>query len=216
MDYSLSTHCDIENISKFPKEKEVLFFPFSSFEIKDINEKIYNNEKIYEIKLLYLGKYLKEIENLDEKIPDSKFKKEMIKSRLILGKKMEKTKEIINHYKKFKIIINKKNNIGINIIYNNIKYENSIHIFGKEFVKNNKDKYKIIFGNKEYELNEYFHIKDYNNNILNKLKIKLKYINNVTNMSSMFHGCKSLSLLPDISKWNTNNVTNMSSMFHDC
>jgi len=32
--YSLSTHGDIENISFYPKEREVLFFPFSSFEIK--------------------------------------------------------------------------------------------------------------------------------------------------------------------------------------
>ena len=50
IDYSLSTHCDIENISKYPEEKEVLFFPFSSFEVKEMNESIYNNEKIYEIK----------------------------------------------------------------------------------------------------------------------------------------------------------------------
>ena len=32
-------------------------------------------------------------------------------------------------------------------------------------------------------------------------------------MSYMFSGCKSLSSLPDISKWNTNNVTNMIGMF---
>ena len=36
MNYSLSTHSDIENISKYPSEKEVLFFPYSSFEIKEI------------------------------------------------------------------------------------------------------------------------------------------------------------------------------------
>ena len=35
-------------------------------------------------------------------------------------------------------------------------------------------------------------------------------------MSSMFYGCSSLSLLPDISKWNTNNVTDMSFMFSGC
>jgi hypothetical protein len=40
MNYNLSTHADIENISFYKKEKEVLFFPFSSFEIKEINEKI--------------------------------------------------------------------------------------------------------------------------------------------------------------------------------
>ena len=44
IDYSLSTHSDIENISIYPNEKEVLFFPFSSFEIKSIEDKIYNNE----------------------------------------------------------------------------------------------------------------------------------------------------------------------------
>ena len=40
--------------------------------------------------------------------------------------------------------------------------------------------------------------------------------NNVTNMSFMLNGCKSLTSLPDISKWNTNNVMNMSYMFNGC
>ena len=66
MNYSLSTHSDIENISKYPSEKEVLFFPYSSFEIKEIKQnkksKNDNDENYYEIKLLYLGKYIKEIE----------------------------------------------------------------------------------------------------------------------------------------------------------
>ena len=39
VDYNLGTHVDIEKISYFPNEKEVLFFPFSSFEIKEIEEK---------------------------------------------------------------------------------------------------------------------------------------------------------------------------------
>ena len=100
--FNLSTQFDIGNISISPKKGEVLFFPFSSFEIKEINEKIYNNENIYEIKLLYLGKYAKDIENIDKKVPDSKFRKEMIESGLIPKKKMKKTKKIIQHYKKFK------------------------------------------------------------------------------------------------------------------
>ena len=60
IDYSLSTHSDLENVSFFPDEKEVLFFPFSSFEIKEIKTSITNNENIYIINLLYLGKYIKE------------------------------------------------------------------------------------------------------------------------------------------------------------
>ena len=63
MDYSLATHADIENISIYPKEKEVLFFPFSSFEIKGI-KKIEINKKLgYEIQLLYLSKYLEKLKN---------------------------------------------------------------------------------------------------------------------------------------------------------
>ena len=92
LNFDLSTHSDIENISIYPNEKEVLFLPFSSFEIKDIKETIYNNETIYEIKLLYLGKYLQEIENIDDsEIPDSEFKKEII--GLIPKKKWRKQKK---------------------------------------------------------------------------------------------------------------------------
>ena len=58
-DYSLKTYADLDKISFHPDEREVLFFPFSSFEIKDIKPKIVNNEQRYEIKLSYLGKYIK-------------------------------------------------------------------------------------------------------------------------------------------------------------
>ena len=253
MDYSLSTHSDISEISKYPKEEEVLFFPFSSFEIKDIKEIEYNDEKIYEIKLLYLGKYLKIIENLDGDILESEFKTEMIESGLIPERKMKKTKEVIISFREERIKSDKikrreenKNNENIeynneiNLTYNIKNDEKKIHIFGGKFVENNKDKCKIIFNRKEYELNEYFDIKDYTNNRSNKLQIKLKYnnniidmshmfndctslsyiekwdTNNVTNMSYMFNNCTSLSSLPDISKWNTDNVTNMSYIFSSC
>ena len=73
MDYNISTHCNLEDISFYKDEKEVLFFPFSSFEIKEINENITDNRKIYEIKLLYLGKYLTEIKN-DKNIIEIKIK----------------------------------------------------------------------------------------------------------------------------------------------
>ena len=93
--YNLSTHGDIEKISFFPDEREVLFFPFSSFEIKDIKEVYNGNENIYEIKLLYLGKYLKDIENdkniiiNENKIPDNEFKKQLYESGLIKKKKFK-------------------------------------------------------------------------------------------------------------------------------
>ena len=39
---------------------------------------------------------------------------------------------------------------------------------------------------------------------------------NVTNMSDMFSYCSSLTNLPDISKWDTKNITNMIYMFSGC
>ena len=35
-------------------------------------------------------------------------------------------------------------------------------------------------------------------------------------MKGLFFGCKSLTTLPDISKWNTNNITNMNDLFYNC
>ena len=100
----------------------------------------------------------------------------------------------------------------INIIYD-IKIRDNIRIFGSKFVKNNKNIYKMIIDNKEYEIIEKYNIENYSNN---KLELKLKGIDNVTDMSYMFYECESLESLPDISKWNTSNVTNMSYMFSNC
>ena len=82
INYSLSTHGDIEKISFYKKEKEVLFFPFSSFEIKEIKQIKKDNKVLYEIRLLYLGKYIKEIEN-DKKIVETENKIVNSKDKLL-------------------------------------------------------------------------------------------------------------------------------------
>ena len=65
----------------------------------------------------------------------------------------------------------------INIIYDiNIERGDEIDIFGYDFVKNNKNKCKMIIDNMEYEIKNKYNIKNYNNNRLN---IKLKGINNL-------------------------------------
>ena len=110
---------------------------------------------------------------------------------------------------------NSKNNkdiTEINIIYNT-KKEEYIRLFGDTFVKNNKKNCKMIIVDKESEIKSFYYAKNYRSNIL---IIKLKGINNVTNMSSMFDRCSSLLSLPDISKWNTNNVIDMNCMFSGC
>ena len=71
----------------------------------------------------------------------------------------------------------------------------------------------MIIDNKKYEITEKYKIINYNNN---ELKIKLKGIDNINDMSYMLYECSSLSSLPDISKWNTDNVKDMRYMFYGC
>ena len=79
IDYSLSTHSDIENISFLPQEREVLFFPFSSFEIKSIESIIIDFYNVYKINLKYLGEYVvKEFEEDEKEIPNSLFAKTIL------------------------------------------------------------------------------------------------------------------------------------------
>ena len=105
------------------------------------------------------------------------------------------------------------NEININIIYKIKGKDKKLKIFGSEFVKNNKYNCQIIYEDREYGLKEYFSIPD---NIKEKLQIKLRGINDITNMSCLFYECLSLLYIPDISKWNTSNVINMSYLFGKC
>ena len=65
--------------------------------------------------------------------------------------------------------------------------ENSerIKILGEIFVKNNRNKLKIIYKGKEYDLEEEFELK--NENDEKEINIELKGLNNVDNLSHMFN-----------------------------
>ena len=67
-------------------------------------------------------------------------------------------------------------------------YSESKRIFGYGFVKNNKEKCKLIYNGEEKELKEYY--QEFDNNDL--IKFKLKFNNNTINMSYMFDGCKNI------------------------
>ena len=115
---------------------------------------------------------------------------------------------------------------GINklkIYYKIDKKDKKIKLFGKQFVENNKENCKILIEGKEYELMEYFNLKNCKE-IKDKLEITLIGIKNITDMSFMFGGepgvfsseeCKVFSI-PDISKWNTSKVFNMRGVFDHC
>ena len=85
------SNADIENFSFLKREKEILIFPFTCFEILkivELNENI-NNKKIdYKIHLKYLGNYSHYIEEnfgnkFFDKIQISKFSEELIQSGVI-------------------------------------------------------------------------------------------------------------------------------------
>ena len=127
-----------------------------------------------------------------------------------------------------------QNTDDIDIIYQPVDNpEGKIRIFGQNFVKNNKDKCKIILNEEEYELKEYFEDIDQNYNHKDLIKIKLRGFNNITDMSFMFSDCNSIKSINNLSglddsqivsiknsvdniKWNTSNITNMSSVFDSC
>ena len=57
LDYKNVTNVDLEGISYFEDEKEILLFPYSVYEINDIQKQ----ENFYKIYLNYIGKYKKKV-----------------------------------------------------------------------------------------------------------------------------------------------------------
>ena len=109
------------------------------------------------------------------------------------------------------------------------------------FVKKNSKNCKFILNNKEYDLCEFYTIKNEQEEkeieiklIINKKLTDLSHmfsaclclfsISNLSNldtsevedMSFMFYECSNLSYLSDISKWNIKKVKNISFMFYGC
>jgi surface protein len=103
---------------------------------------------------------------------------------------------------------------GFDIGYTINKNEKEIRVFGDDFVKNNKNNNCIIeYEGEEIELQEKLKIKNFDNDVI---IIKLKNVNNITNMKGMFSGCLSLKYLHRLSSINTSKVVNMSAMFYNC
>ena len=123
---------------------------------------------------------------------------------------------ILNIYNKMnKSEINQKCN-EMNLFYNinnDDRIIGKINIFGKEFVKTNINKCKLLFQNRQYDLMESFDIKNLNTHIL---ELKLIGWENITNMSHMFDNCNSLSPLSNISDLDTKNIKDMSYIFCGC
>ena len=83
------------------------------------------------------------------------------------------------------------------------KNVSQIKLFGSNFVEKNKDKCKIIYNEKEYDLTDYFKF-DNNYNHNDSIKIQLRINNNITDISGMFFECKELLSISDLSVDNLN------------
>ena len=116
IDYNLATHCDLEKISYFNNHKEVLFFPFSTFGIKSINDlNLKKDIKVYEIKLVYLGDYLGFLENdravieKENVIEENEFKKQIYDFGLVKKTKLSK----INYKTLYETFLKYEKDMGI-------------------------------------------------------------------------------------------------------
>ena len=70
--------------------------------------------------------------------------------------------------------------------------DEKLKILDEDFIKKNKDKAKIIYKNKIYELKEYFEDIDENYNHKDLIKLKIIFIHNIIDMSYMFYDCYTL------------------------
>ena len=224
------SHCETSQVSLFQNEREVLFFPFSAFEIKEINEKKIDGKDVYEIKLLYLGKYIKDIENSKNEIslPDSEFKKQLMDFGLI---KKESKEYNDDRPKETKLLINEINN-GKNIIISevyispqdigkDIQIINSYENYSKK--QSIDTKYPEYYNDKDIKENVEIKINgekipfSYMHKFKKEGKYKIEYIfkKELANINHMFCGCWKLISL-DLSNFSTQNVINMDYLFYDC
>ena len=88
-----------------------------------------------------------------------------------------------------------------------------IKICDYRFADKNKDKYKIIYNEKEYDIKKYFKL-DNNYNHNNTIKIQLRINNNITDISYMFYECKELLSISDLSIDNFN-ITDINKSFDE-
>ena len=106
----------------------------------------------------------------------------------------------------------KKKNIDkiIKILY--LKEGDKVKIFGEDFSKNNRNKYKIIYKNKKCKSKTFIENKEKTKNI----EIKLQIFEDISNLDSMFEGCINLKDSKEISKLRTQKVKSMKKLFFQC
>ena len=116
---SLRTYINLFDIAKIQGEREILFLPFSAFEIQSIEAKKENGVDFYEIKLDYLDKYTDKLKSIHNNniIKNTHFGEEIVKLGIVEKSKVVKNtnKALIENYDKFdKVFEENKQNIKNN------------------------------------------------------------------------------------------------------
>ena len=192
--------------------KKRLYFPFSSFEINRIEERIYKNEKYYHIYLSYLGKYKDKIDKT-QKIPETEYTKCIMKTEILdkieMQQEPNKFTFVISDY-----ISKEKKKNSIKAIYEITDNDINKKIKILNHSDNNKEEIKklcdIYFEDKKIDFS-FEHTFD------KPGKYSFEFIFNdlLTNTSSLFYECKTLKSL-DFTKFKTNYIKDMSNMFNGC
>ena len=162
----------------------------NNFDVKNRNmEKMFNINKIYE--------------NIEKVIKD--IKKGVTEHPFNISIKFKNLMEIYN-----------KMNVKEDYFIYKIDKNKKIKIFGNTFLENNKkfkEVCKIECDGKEYAFKD-FNTDDFRNK--ETLEIKIKGIENLTNLSFMFFDAPLLYLPNNISNWDTKKFTNINYMFSSC
>ena len=204
-----ATNVDIEKFSNFQTEKEILFFPFSSFEIVSIEP---TDNNYYQINLVYLGKYKNKIK-ITEKIPESNLTKDILSSTIIDKIDLEKKSSLFDFdVNKYIPPESKQGYIIATYDIKNTDLDKKIQILNYNFQNKNEiqDICKIYIENK---LVEFSFFKSFS--YPGKYTFKFFFKNLLTNASKLFCKCKSLISI-DLKNFKTNNITNMNNMFNGC
>ena len=217
---------DIENVSNadlskisFYDEAEILFYPFSSFEVIDIKEinkevsikkvrgkdiEILNADiKYYEIRLNYIGKYKKKVPKPDKlnRIEESSYANCLLKTNILKKKELDQAlfefdiKKYLNTISCKYTIPKEMKNKPIKLINFDNK-DNSCQIS-----INNNDTFNF---QSEYTFKEE-----------GEYKIDFDFNKLLRNTSSLFENCKYLTSV-DLSNLNSKELELMINMFNNC
>ena len=129
-DENLVSCSDMDKLSIYPNEGEVLFFPFSSFIIKNLTENSFNGKKIYVINLEYLGSNINKTDDRNDK------NKESIDClKVDENKNKNKNLEKIDQIEELKKQLNEERNKNKKLMYENQNLKEKIKQLSLEIGK---------------------------------------------------------------------------------